>query len=121
MTFPRGDIRAAETFDELGLAYFRLKDTKRAAEFQGRAVAALLLSQGPDARDLRVFVEHYGYANHESINPDGFPAFTLVGTHAPYKGVRFEVELERLIADYRTRGETGAVDFLIKLSKNPSI
>ena len=113
--FPAGDRCLAETYDDLAQAYFRMKDYEEAEAAQGKAVAALVLAKGPDARDLSIFVERFGFATHQSINPESFPAYTLVGTHTPYDGERFEKERETLVVRYRDRGDLQAVEFLESL------
>lgn len=115
VNFPAGDRNLAETYDDLAQAYFRMKEYQKAEAAQGKAVAALVLAEGPDARDLSIFVERFGFATHQSINPEGFPAYTLVGTHTPYDGERFERERETLIVRYRDRGDLQAVEFLESL------
>lgn len=113
--FPVGDRCLAETYDDLAQAYFRMKEFKEAEAAQGKAVAALVLADGPDARDLSIFVERFGFATHQSINPEGFPAYTLIGTHTPYEGARLERERELLINSYRQRGDLQAVEYLQSL------
>jgi tetratricopeptide (TPR) repeat protein len=109
---PAGDHRVAETFDDLGLAYYQSKELEKAKLAQGKAVAALLLSQGPEASDLNIFLERYGYATSQTIHLPDFPAYSFVGTHPPYGGERFQQELDALIALYEEMGNKSAVTYL---------
>ena len=115
LRLPAGDYRLSETYDDLAHAHFLLKDYKQAEILQGKAVAALLLCHGPNARDLAVFVDRFGMTTHQSIDPATFPAFTLVGTHTPYDGERFETERALLVEKYREIGDPQAVEFLESL------
>lgn len=64
--FPAGDKRLAETLDDMGLVYFSMGDPAKAMEVQGRAVAALLLSQGPNDPELDVYIQRFAWAHREA-------------------------------------------------------
>ncbi len=54
---PADDWRFAETLDELGLVSYRQRDFETCVAMQGRAVAEILLAQGPDSPDVQMYIQ----------------------------------------------------------------
>lgn len=110
LDMPAGDQRLSETYDDMGHAYFRLEQPDLAREFQGKAVASRLLTGGPEAKDLNLFIERY-----QEVGGVLNPPYRFVAMYPPYVGGRWKKELAYLIHQYRVAGDTAAVEYLSKV------
>jgi tetratricopeptide (TPR) repeat protein len=110
LEMPAGDQRLSETYDDMGHAYFRLERHEEAKEFQGKAVASRLLTGGPEAKDLNLFIERY-----QLLAKTNAPPYEFVGLHPPYRGDRWNKELANLIYRYEVAGDKPAVEYLSQL------
>lgn len=94
---PADDWRFAETLDELGLVFYRLRDYDTCVAVQGRAVAEILLAQGPDSPDVGKYVERLLFADEAWSSSD--PGHMVIG-------------LRKLKRDpYRIFGELDLIDW----------
>ncbi len=131
--FDRGDVRWAETFDELGLLSFQRGDIGRAEALQGAAAAEILLALGPSARDqpaaekdrcslsLRTYLgrlalvyERQGRAA-EMRELEGAPYRILGMGYVPAPAVL--ARLDWLISRYLLAEDMKAADWLSKLRR----
>jgi tetratricopeptide (TPR) repeat protein len=122
--FPPGDRRLAETLDDLGLVYFSMGKPEQAAQIQGSAVAALLMSSGPDDPDLTIYMERYGWAVTKAAGNSSPPTpkepYRFIADHATgASNQRMVEELKALEAAYWKSGDRVASDFLNDILKGP--
>lgn len=110
---PAGDKSLAETLDDLGQVYFRMGKPGRAREYQGRAVAALLLAGGPQDPELDLYIKRYGWA-HAEFARNSAKAFALIEEPHEFLAAfaplvppeRFAQELAMLESDYQKMGHS---------------
>ena len=112
-----GDSSLAQTLDDLGQVNFRMGKFKKAEDYQGQAVAALLLAKGPEAEELSIYIQRYGWAQKAVQKahavPTTPPAVDFLSSYSPgYSENRLKQELSRLRGEYAQFNDQ---DALLKL------
>ena len=101
--FPAGDRSLAETYDDMGLLYYktqRIEDCKRA---QASAITALLLAGGPDDPELSLYIDRLAYVSEDVAKLRAMPARFFELKLYPVRGQRLQAEAKKLIETYRAR------------------
>lgn len=103
--FPPRDRSLAETYDDMGLLYYKTQRLEECRKAQASAITALLLAGGPDDPELGLYLDRFSYVAGDTSNLKEAPARIFLLGFYPVSGSRLEVEGKLLFDAYQARGD----------------
>ncbi|MGE0488990.1 MAG: hypothetical protein AB7S38_07215 [Vulcanimicrobiota bacterium] len=104
--FPANDRSLAETYDDMGLLYYKTQRLEQCRQAQVSAITALLLAGGPEDPELELYLDRFGYVAGDISDLKEVPARIFKLGVYPVSGPRLEVEGKLLFDAYQARGDS---------------